>query len=105
MEKAYYSLVKDPKISVRDNILGEFGNVGERSLMLTDGSWKYIWYEKDGYELLLILKGDPNEMRNIANKEPYLRDQWRNELVQVLSYRENESCCRRWKINSIFTWI
>ena len=88
--KSLLSLVKDPKLSVRENILGEFGNVGERSLMLTDGSWKYIWYEKDGYELLFDLKDDPNEMRNLAMKETYLRDKWRNELVQVLSYREND---------------
>ncbi|MDQ0257154.1 hypothetical protein J2S74_004600 [Evansella vedderi] len=34
-----------------------------RSFMMTDGEWKYIWYE-----VLFHILEDPNEVSNLAHK-------------------------------------
>lgn len=88
--KSLLPLVKDSTEAVREVILGEFGSNGRRSMMLTDGKWKYIWYEEDGFELLFNLEEDPNELRNLSSKEPWMREEWRRKLVDVLSGREND---------------
>ena len=83
-------LVQNPKQSVRENILGEFGHIGERSLMLTDGIWKYIWYEEDGFELLFNLKEDPDEVHNLANSALTKKEELRKSLIDILSVRDND---------------
>ncbi|MFC7392097.1 sulfatase-like hydrolase/transferase [Scopulibacillus cellulosilyticus] len=88
--KSLLPLVKDPTDRVRDTILGEYGNTGRRSLMLTNSEWKYIWYEEDGFELLFNILDDPNETRNLASKELNILEKWRNRLIDILSRREND---------------
>ena len=88
--KSLLPLIKDRTQSVRDVILGEFGAEGRRSLMVTDGNWKYIWYETEGFELLFHLEEDPNELHNLAKKEPEKRIELQNKLIDILSAREND---------------
>ena len=88
--KSLLPLVIDSEESVRDTILGEFGEIGLRSLMITDGKWKYIWYEEDGYELLFNLREDPNETRNLANIETQMKEKWKEKLISVLTKREDD---------------
>ena len=83
-------LVHRPAGKVRDVILGEHGECRARSLMLTDGCWKYIWYEEDGTELLFQLEEDPNELHNLALKQPQMADEWRARLVAVLTGRQDD---------------
>lgn len=71
-------------------ILGEIGNRGARSLMLTDGDWKYIWYEHDGKELLFNLGEDPYEVTNLTKSNPEILERFRRELVQILSQRDED---------------
>ncbi|GHH99814.1 sulfatase-like hydrolase/transferase [Neobacillus kokaensis] len=85
--KSLIPIVIEPKESIRNTILGEFGHVGQRSLMLTDGYWKYIWYEEDGVELLFNLREDPNEIKNLSGLETHVLKDWRGRLVKVLAER------------------
>jgi arylsulfatase A-like enzyme len=84
-------LVRQPvQSSVRDTILGEFGHAGFRSFMVSDGKWKYIWFEEDGVELLFDLQHDPKETRDLSVHEAYGEQlaYWRNVLAQQLAARE-----------------
>ncbi|MCK2005299.1 sulfatase-like hydrolase/transferase [[Brevibacterium] frigoritolerans] len=88
--KSLMSLVNDSSKSVREVILGEFGATGKRSFMITNGEWKYIWYEEDGTELLFNIQKDSDEMNNLTLKQPQLVDEWRSKLVEIISNREND---------------
>jgi arylsulfatase len=83
-------IVKEPEEIVREVILGEFGRTGKRSLMLTDGHWKFIWYEEDGMELLFNLHEDPNELKNLSNIELDMKFIWRERMINILSEREED---------------
>lgn len=90
-------LVRQPEqTSVRDVLLGEFGHVGTRTLMVTDGRWKYIWFEEDGAELLFDLQNDPKELTDRAVIEAD-RDRllhWRSVLAERLSGRASDPAVR-----------
>lgn len=88
--KSLLSLVDDNSKSVRDVILGEFGSIGKRSLMVTEGKWKYIWYEEDGTELLFNIEEDPDDLKNLVVKQPQIREEWARKLVEMLERREND---------------
>ncbi|WP_227935303.1 sulfatase-like hydrolase/transferase [Alkalihalobacillus deserti] len=83
-------LVKDNSKKVREVLLGELGKDGYRSFMVTDGEWKYIWYEEDGYELLFNIQDDPNEIYNLVQKEFEKRTEYRKKLINILSSREQD---------------
>lgn len=83
-------LVEQRTERVREAILGEFGIAGQRSLMLTDGRWKYIWFEEDGAELLFHIEEDPNELNNLAKTDDSPIVYWRNILIQQLMRREHD---------------
>ncbi|MDR6550074.1 sulfatase-like hydrolase/transferase [Paenibacillus qinlingensis] len=84
-------LVAEPEeASVRHCLLGEFGHSGQRTLMVTDGQWKYIWYEEDGHELLFDLYTDSLEMHDLTNLNEEQLQQWRDELARMLSARESD---------------
>lgn len=86
--KSLLPLVHQPEKQVRETILGELGRHGSRSLMVTDGVWKYIWYEQDGAELLFHIKEDPYETHAVESTEELQR--WRAKLVAILKEREND---------------
>jgi arylsulfatase len=58
--------------------------------MLTDGSWKYIWYEQDGKELLFNIKNDPNELENLSTHEHSMKITLKDQLLQILIGRDDE---------------
>lgn len=76
----------------REMILGEYGRVGSRSFMVTDGRMKYIWFEKDGRELLFDTENDPNETEELSNTHPEQAKLWRQHLIDRLSQRQSEPC-------------
>lgn len=88
--KSLVPLVDDANQAVRDVLLGEFGSIGKRSLMVSDGKWKYIWYEEDGVELLFNLQEDPDELHNAVLEEPQLTEQWRGKMISLIESRESD---------------
>lgn len=89
--KSLLPLIQEPdESSVRNTLLGEFGFVGKRTLMVTDGKWKYIWFEEDGHELLFDLQEDPLEKQNQAQRNLDQLSQWRAELAEILGRRQND---------------
>lgn len=88
--KSLLPIVRQSAGSVRASIVGEFGNIGTRSLMVTDGQWKYIWYEQDGMELLFDIASDPNEMHDLAALLPDIRDGYAGKLTALLAARGND---------------
>ncbi len=83
-------LIKGSREKVREMFLGEHGKVGERLFMLTDGSWKYIWEENTGSELLFQIADDPDELRNLVSVQPQMLSNWRKKLIQLLSERKSD---------------
>jgi arylsulfatase A-like enzyme len=83
-------LVRQQKYSVRKEILGEFGQAGSRSFMLSDGKWKYIWFEEDDEKLLFHLEEDPNELSDLSLKASDIAETWRIKLADRLSERKND---------------
>lgn len=98
--KSLVPMVKDCTESVREVLLGEFGNLGKRSLMLTDGKWKYIWYEEDGKELLFHIQEDPHEMENFSSHEDLILREWRGKLVDVLSARLDDPAVEKGRLRA-----
>lgn len=88
--KSLVPLVRNENNTVRGTILGEFGRVDRRTLMVTDGLWKYIWFEEDGKELLFHIQEDPHELSNLIPTEPEELDRWRKKLISKLSKRLND---------------
>jgi len=80
-------IVRDSAQTVREELLGEFGLVGNRSFMLTDGEWKYLWYEADGKELLFDIVRDPRELHDLSPEQPDLLRGWRERLAERLGRR------------------
>lgn len=80
--------------TIREQIAGEFGVVGKRTFMLTDGEWKYIWYEEDGRELLFHIRQDPNELRDMSGIHREEVEGWRGKLSRRLSAREGDPAVR-----------
>jgi len=85
--KSLLPLVHDPTLRVRESFLGEHGEAGHRSFMLTDGRWKYLWYEADGSELLFEIAADPDERHDRSRKDPETLRPWRDRLTAILSNR------------------
>ncbi|MDQ0257069.1 hypothetical protein J2S74_004514 [Evansella vedderi] len=56
-----------------------------RSFMMTDGEWKYIWYE-----VLFHILEDPNEVSNLAHKNLEKRLEYRNKLIDILAAHEQD---------------
>ncbi|MCC2684885.1 MAG: arylsulfatase [Paenibacillaceae bacterium] len=83
-------LLRGDCAEVRERMLGEFGTPGSRSLMLTDGKWKYIWFEQDGVELLFDLEQDQDELHNLAGRRSDVLTRWREELAARLSARGDD---------------
>ncbi len=83
-------LVHDPAQRVRESFLGEHGESGRRTLMLTDGRWKYLWYEADGSELLFEIASDPDERHDRSQAEPEMLRAWRERLIVILSGRAGD---------------
>ncbi|MFK7693646.1 sulfatase-like hydrolase/transferase [Paenibacillus sp. HJGM_3] len=89
--------------SVRETLLGEFGTVGARSLMLTDGRWKYIWFEEDGVELLFDLEADPMERTDLALRaeEAERLQAWRDALALRLAARDADPAVRDGRLAAV----
>jgi hypothetical protein len=85
--KSLLPLVRHPGEKVREVFLGEHGEDGERAFMLTEGSWKYLWYEMDGAKLFFHIAEDPNECHDLAESQPELIGEWREQLVNILAAR------------------
>lgn len=83
-------VVYDSKEKIRDVLLGEIGHKGMRSFMLTDGIWKYIWYEQDHAELLFHIGTDPYELEELSDKDKDELLRWRRQLIDILSKRESD---------------
>ncbi|MFS0824432.1 sulfatase-like hydrolase/transferase [Bacillus sp. 1P02SD] len=94
-------IVKDQNIDVRDILLGEIGVPGHRSLMVTDGNWKYIWYEEDGCELLFNISSDPYELHDLTSIELSEVVKWRHMLVDILADRDNDRAIVEMKLNPL----
>lgn len=61
----------------------------EASQWLTDGRTKYIWFSESGRELLFDLESDPQELHDLATREPQRLQEWRERLIaQIASYEE-----------------
>ncbi len=88
--KSMLPLVLNPKAKIRDEILGEFGPIGKRSLMLTGGTWKYIWFEEDGEELLFHIAKDTNEKNDLSRIHSEITAIWRGKLVTQLALRQDD---------------
>jgi arylsulfatase A-like enzyme len=88
--KSLFPLIKDASCSVRETILGEVGPVRGRSFMLTDGIWKYLWYEEDGSELLFNIQDDPNEINNLLLQHCDVHRKFKDQLEKTLSLREGD---------------
>lgn len=92
-------VVHKPETKVRETILGEIGHPGDRSFMLTDGLWKYIWSEADGRELLFQIKEDPDELINLANGETNDLKKWRSKLIERLRERSDDRAVKDNQLN------
>jgi len=57
---------------------------------LTDGKWKYIWFNPDGREQLFHLEHDPQELHNLAVHQDHTDHltKWRKRLIAELEGRE-----------------
>jgi arylsulfatase len=94
-------LVHQPgQSAVREVILGEFGLPGGRTLMVTDGRWKYIWFEEDGKELLFDLTGDPAETVDQAVRDEQRLGQWQGVLAGKLEAREADPAVQEGRLTS-----
>jgi arylsulfatase A-like enzyme len=85
--RSLWDVVNDPAGAVRETLLGEFGIPGKRSLMVTDGVWKYIWFEEDGEQLLFHLAEDADELVNVASTQPEQLGEYRQRLTNILLER------------------
>ncbi|MDR6550844.1 sulfatase-like hydrolase/transferase [Paenibacillus qinlingensis] len=83
-------LVQDPTAAVRETVLGEFGPARKRAFMMTDGIWKYLWYEEDGTELLFHIASDPDELMDRTEQAKDVLADWRQQLIRRLSTRSND---------------
>ncbi|MFD2114657.1 sulfatase-like hydrolase/transferase [Paenibacillus yanchengensis] len=89
--KSLLGVVQQPKTDrVREIVLGEFGNIGKRSLMVTDGIWKYIWFEEEGEELLFHIEDDPQELYDRSGDPQAPLEDWRNQLAAKLTMRVSD---------------
>ncbi|MBS4210172.1 sulfatase-like hydrolase/transferase [Bacillus sp. FJAT-50079] len=88
--KSLLPIVHQPDTEVRETILGEMGNRGVRTLMLTDGQWKYIWYEQDGQELLFNIDNDPYETEDLSQTNVSELSKWRAKLIDRLMERKDD---------------
>jgi arylsulfatase len=92
-------LVRQPAHSaVREVILGEFGLAGARTLMVTDGQWKYIWFEEDGKELLFDLQHDPAETADQSVRNDERLFHWRRVLIERLEARAADPAVREGRL-------
>lgn len=57
---------------------------------LTDGRWKYIWFNPDGREQLFNLENDPHELTDLATCSTHNGEltRWRDRLIEELTGRE-----------------
>lgn len=88
--KSLLPLAHDPNLRVREIFLGEHGEAGQRSFMLTDGHWKYLWYEADGNELLFEIAIDPDECHDRSCEDQRTLFVWRERLTAILADRGND---------------
>jgi arylsulfatase len=72
----------------RPTIHGEHSGGDMSNQWLTDGVWLYAWYSQTGYEQLFNLREDPQQAHNLADERPRLLSDWRQQLVEVLTGRE-----------------
>lgn len=88
--KSLIPLLKKQQDKVREVLFGEFGADEKRNFMVSDGSWKYIWYEQDGKELLFNIKKDPNELENLSTHEHSMKKMPKERLLQILIGRDDK---------------
>lgn len=93
--------VLDQEATDQRYIFGEIGTSGGRTIMVTDGKWKYIWYEQDGKELLFDIKNDPYELTNVANQEHEPLGMFRRHLIEVLAERKNDRALKDGRLNPV----
>lgn len=75
----------------RDYLHGEhlIGSLGRHSMQwIRSERWKYLWFSGDGHEQLFDLEADPQELHDLAGKEPEILAQHRELLVAELDGRE-----------------
>lgn len=97
--KSLLPVVLDLNGHVRKHILGEIGYEGVRTFMVTDGIWKYIWYEEDGAELLFKIDTDPNELKDWSKTSKDEIGKWRAILIHILNLREDDRAVKANQLN------
>jgi len=80
--KSLVPLLRGDDAPVRDVLHAEYAPNWH---MLTDGRYKYIWWNKDGRELFFDLQSDPTELRDLSAKHDLAP--WRARLVNQLRTR------------------
>lgn len=79
-------------VELRPYLHGEHVLLGQSIQWVRAGSWKYIWFSKNGNEQLFDLHNDPEETRNLS-EDPGCRTQLlklRASLIAELSGRPEE---------------
>lgn len=97
--KSLLPVVEQPEIGVRETLLGEIGLPGDRSLMITDGTWKYIWYERDGAELLFNIDDDPYEINDLSETSQKELHKRRSCLINKLEQRDADRAVKNGQLN------
>ncbi len=72
--------------------------------MLRDGDWKYVAYAGSDPQLFNLAE-DPDEINNLADSEPAVRDEMDSRLREIVDYqyvdrlvkKEDRHCFRAWK--------
>lgn len=69
----------------REHFVGYYGRPGSRQfkIMIRTGDWKYIYFANGGREQLFNLKMDPDEVRQLVDKEPGVAKRLRDVAVDV----------------------
>jgi arylsulfatase len=89
----------------RKHVHGDYkkgAQTADSSHMLSDGRFKYIWYNEGNIEHLFDLEADPLEQINLAAREQHsdLLHKWRKHLVSVLE-QEHSTDVKKGKLVSL----
>ena len=71
--------------SRRDVYVSECHDAPDQTIMATDGLWKYIYSEVNGFEELYDLENDPDELTNLARENPQQCAGWQKQIIQWCS--------------------
>ncbi|MDQ3813160.1 MAG: arylsulfatase [Armatimonadota bacterium] len=86
--RSFLPLARGEKPEWRGHLQGEHIWMNQSVQWLTDGHEKYIWFSGDGHEQLFNLDEDPQELHDLAPRQPERAARWRQVLIAELSGRE-----------------